>query len=304
MIKGSKINLDIGPRRLYEDIYLCTEFGQIIARREHEHRELGNILEIFSPAEEEFVLRNMKLCTRPLLFAISDIGPVFIDITLLRSYGLIMLIVPMLLPDESLAAAFGRLRREVLPSEKALKLREIFRADMSCEAERFAERLIGAYEGLFSFELSSHTESEAAAFLSERAENYGVFLGCDIKTITKGVLLDDISGNVELTSFLFALISFAFIGREYSSQRDMRIDIFTDAFGMYFDFGFKLVSDRRKEQLSVASPMVSLFKKTAERKRLICIYYQNEDSFVVRIFPWADYPVGNETKRPGPGFDY
>ena len=304
MIKGSKINLDIYPPRLYEDIYLCTEYGRIVSAREWQKRHISNIFEIFSPTEKQFILKNMKFSTRPLLFAISELGPVFIDVTAVNHYGQLAVIVPLAEPDESLDLAFGALRTEVLPSEKAEKLHEIFKSHEALDSTDFCVRMVGVYSGVYDFDFSSHTDEEVVEFLSRKVQNYGVLFGCDVSFSVKQLCTSGAENRIEKSALLFILPQFLMIARENSSKRDARVDAFFDGSGLYFDFGFKIVSDKRGLVLSRENEEIAHLCSVSDSKKLACICYQNEDSFVLRAFPWVDYPVGNETKKPEPDFDY
>lgn len=304
MIKGRKVNSDIYPPRLYEDIYLCTEYGRIVSAREWQKRHISNIFEIFSPTEKQFILKNMKFSTRPLLFAISELGPVFIDVTAVNHYGHLAVIVPLAEPDESLDLAFGDLRTEVLPSEKAEKLHEIFKSHEALGSTDFGVRMVGVYSGVYDFDFSSHTDGEIVEFLSRKVQNYGMLFGCDVSFSVKQFCTSCAENRVEKSALLFILPQFLMIARENSSKRDARVDAFFDGSGLYFDFGFKIVSDKRGLVLSRENEEIAHLCSVSDSKKLACICYQNEDSFVLRAFPWVDYPVGNETKKPEPDFDY
>ena len=293
------------PTLFNEDIYLFSDSGKVLACRNAE-KPIRNIFSLIDDEELEFIRENMFFAgLHPLLLVDSSVGPIFIDDSLFGTYRTFLAIIPHFSDEEVFSIVKEKLKPIVLLSPKIksiiadssdLELQEAY--------EDFANMLLMTHRGAYYYRVHGLTNVDLSIMMSEIAYDFSKFCGCEIKLDITGVGLFEMKNDLCIDSYIFALISFLFLARNYSLRRSARMDIFFDEMGIYFDFGFEISSEFRRLSLIKEADELKNFAFRASSRLFDCDYFQNDRIFATRVYPWFRHPDSADLKEPKRKFIY
>ena len=92
--------------------------------------------------------------------------------------------------------------------------------------------------------------------------------------------------------------------RYYSATREAQINIVFDKMGICVEFGFKIAKEYRQLILSRESKALMHFAKHSESRLFLCNFYQTEDEYAVKTYPWYKNPNSSDLKEKKPRLIY
>lgn len=293
------------PTIYSEDVYLLADSGKVLAGR-HRSKPPTNIFSLIEKQELRFVYDNMFFAgLHPLLLVESELGPIFIDDSLFGTYRTFIAIVPHFSRIEVLSMVKERLRSRVLPSSKMKEeLEHIVGIEFDECHENFIKRLLNTHRGPSYYRVHGRTNGEISMLMSEIAYDYSDFCGCELKLNISGIGLYEMKNDLCIDSYIFALTSLLFLARNYSMKRRAKMDVFFNEMGIYFDFGFEVVSEYKRVKLLFESNELRNFQFRSSNRLFDCDFYQNDRVFAVRCYPWYRNPNSANIKAPRKEFIY
>lgn len=307
MLKIKNSIFDTPPILFSEDVYLCTEYGEILTGRFKFKRKISNIFEIIKQKDVRFIKSNMSLPGfRPLIFANTCEGIAIFDLSLCLKFGLLIVIFPHFSGEETLALLNTDLRERItLDDSVKIEAEKYVGYPIGEAALEFKDRLLDVRRSGEYFTYLIKTNSQADEMMLDVCESLGRFYGCEIS-----VKLDPIYDNFEpknafcFESFAFSLVSLIFLVRNYSASRNAAMKIHVDEMGFYYDFAFRMAKQYSGERLSAIAPELKHLMSKAENRIFNCITYQKDDVFALRAFPWLRTPDSADLKARPEDFIY
>ncbi len=299
--------LDLEPTVFQEDVYLCNGRGEVITSRAVEVRDLKNLFTIISADDVKFIKKNMSFSGfRPLFVVDSARGPIIVDLSLAAKFRLLIVIFPHFDRAEILGLVKGALSFRVTASESIKReLESLEERELSEDATTFADRVLAVRRAGEYYSWIFKTNLEAFHEICDIAESFGRFYGCRFS-----LSYNNVQESIEprnkfcFESCAFAMVSLAFLARNYSANRGASVDVHLDDMGFYFDVRLDIAEQYDGERLDACAPELKNLMARGYESMFDCFHMQREGTFIVRALLWLRTPDSADLKEKHTKFIY
>lgn len=295
--------------RFYENIYLFTESGKIIAGREHKRSKHTSFYGLIMPEDAAFINRWLEsYATERYAVVLGARGDslVLIDRSLYEGCGLLIAFSSELLPEVLCRAGRGSasflLARCVISDSASILLEaagngKSVASDDAAIAALF-ER-IGLIGGLVdgSDGLLSDTE-ETAGYMARSAESCATLFGCGIRILCADDLSVEVENPLAVSAYLRTVAVLLTSARSFANGRRATLELRSDRMGIYYDVTFDVFSGEDGSGLHSVADLKRVF--FADPMSFLML---DGNRIICRSFPWEHVYTREELKKFLADFD-
>ena len=168
----------------------------------------------------------------------------------------------------------------------------------------FIKTLMSMHREEVYYNTHGKSNGEIAVMMSDMAFAWSEFYGCSIQVDVTGTDDYETANKLCIDSYVFTLSSLFSLTRDYSATREAQINIVFDKMGICVEFGFKIAKEYRQLILSRESKALMHFAKHSESRLFLCNFYQTEDEYAVKTYPWYKNPNSSDLKEKKPRLIY
>ena len=236
----------------------------------------------------------------PLVLMNSKEGYVLIDKMLYSRFGLLIVTIPKLAPEElfgAVATCRDLVNFNALSEEEKFYAVSVDRDELNNDQRAFASGIFRLYTSLSEFDEYESSPEETISWMREVAQNISESFNYDIECSIGSFV--DVDGHNKLcpASFYLSTIAFLLVASKYSARKNANITFHYDENGVYCDFSFEVSSKYCDRDIILTSSNILKFRSLADKNHLILCFGQENDTFSMRTYPWVREPDSADIKR-------
>ncbi len=237
---------------------------------------------------------------KPLVLMNSKEGCVLIDKMLYSRFGLLIVTIPKLAPEELLGAVatcLDLVNINALSEEEKLYAVSVDRDELNKEQRAFASGIFRLYTSFTEFDEYEDSPDETMSWMREVVQNISDSFNYDFECRIGSFV--DVDGYNKLcpASFYLSTIAFLLVAIKYSARKIANITLHYDENGAYCDFNFEVSSKYCDRDIILTSSNIQKFCSFADKNHLILCFEQENDTFSMRTYPWIREPDSADIKR-------